>query len=96
MHSQADLDAVAAQLNGRPRETLHWKNPTEKLNDPSRWRTDHLTPPPISQRICSSSVTDHSQFELEYPRANRNAASYRTPPEVPRVSRTVDTITPLR
>jgi len=83
VHSQADLDAVAAQLNGRPRETLHWKNPTEKLNDPSRWRTDHLTPPPISQRICSSSVTDHSQFELEYPRANRNAASYRTPPPSP-------------
>jgi len=50
VHSQADLDAVAAQLNGRPRETLHWKNPTEKVNEllVSRWRTDHLTPPGYS------------------------------------------------
>ena len=30
-HSQAHLDAVAAQLNGRPRETLGWMTPSEKL-----------------------------------------------------------------
>jgi IS30 family transposase len=30
-YTQADLDAVAASLNDRPRETLNWKKPAEKL-----------------------------------------------------------------
>jgi IS30 family transposase len=30
-HGQAALDRVAAQLNGRPRQTLEWMNPAEKL-----------------------------------------------------------------
>jgi len=30
-YRQADLDAVAASLNNRPRETLNWKKPAEKL-----------------------------------------------------------------
>jgi IS30 family transposase len=32
-YSQADLDAVATELNDRPRETLNWRKPVEVLND---------------------------------------------------------------
>jgi len=32
MYSQAYLNKVAAQLNGRPRETLGWKNPSEAIS----------------------------------------------------------------
>jgi IS30 family transposase len=32
VYSQAHLNKVAAQLNGRPRETLGWKNPAEAFN----------------------------------------------------------------
>jgi IS30 family transposase len=31
-YSQADLDAVAAQLNGRPRQTLGWLTPSQALD----------------------------------------------------------------
>jgi IS30 family transposase len=32
-HDQAHLDHVAHQLNGRPRKTLGWANPSEKLTE---------------------------------------------------------------
>jgi IS30 family transposase len=32
-HTQAELDAVADELNDRPRETLDWWKPTEILNE---------------------------------------------------------------
>ena len=30
--TQADLDAVAAELNGRPRQTLGWRSPSQALD----------------------------------------------------------------
>jgi transposase, IS30 family len=33
VHGQAALDRVAAQLNRRPRQTLAWSNPAEKLSE---------------------------------------------------------------
>jgi transposase, IS30 family len=31
--SQGELDAVAAELNGRPRQTLGWRSPSEALDE---------------------------------------------------------------
>jgi IS30 family transposase len=33
VHDQAELDRIAAQLNGRPRQTLGWMNPAEKMTE---------------------------------------------------------------
>ena len=35
-HDQAALDAIAAELNGRPRQTLDWKTPSEVLDQALR------------------------------------------------------------
>jgi IS30 family transposase len=35
-HTQADLDAVAAELNNRPRQTLCWLSPSEALGEAPR------------------------------------------------------------
>jgi IS30 family transposase len=35
-YSQADLDDIAIELNGRPRQTLGFKTPSEALNEALR------------------------------------------------------------
>ena len=42
-YSQVDLDEIAAKLNGRPRETLGWKTPAEKLDELLKDSGDALT-----------------------------------------------------
>jgi hypothetical protein len=46
--SQHDLDAVAAELNGRPRQTLGWMTPSEALDQAC---DDPLRPQPFRGRV---------------------------------------------
>jgi IS30 family transposase len=36
LHTQHDLDNIAAELNGRPRQTLGWKSPSQALDEALR------------------------------------------------------------
>ena len=64
VHDQTELDQIAAELNGRPRKTLGWMNPAEKMTEllastphkPQPVHSRHRTPikdataPPASQK----------------------------------------------
>ena len=53
VHDQLTLDAIAAELNGRPRKTLGWLKPAEKMlevltGQPTVLGSDRPEPPPIT------------------------------------------------
>ena len=47
VHSAEHLDAIAAELNGRPRKTLGWDNPAQTL-------TRLLSPPPTTTGVATT------------------------------------------
>src|SRR5205085_10578486 len=82
--SQADLDHVADELNGRPRQTLNWMTPSEALDDALR-RSPPV--PPTRTAIETASVP-----EADAARAGGSDGTPRavTPP-LPRASTTAPT-----
>ena len=49
VHSAADLDAIADELNNRPRQTLGWMKPSEKFA--TTRCVDRLRPPPAAVTV---------------------------------------------
>ncbi|MGC0417791.1 hypothetical protein ABIA38_003307 [Embleya sp. AB8] len=57
VHSREHFDAVAAQLNGRPRKTLDWEpQPSACINCPSPRTTDHVLRWPLESKFQDHSV----------------------------------------
>jgi transposase, IS30 family len=54
-HTQAELDEIADKLNRRPRKTLAWKTPAEKIHEllnqppPIRSGREHDNPQPTAR-----------------------------------------------
>jgi hypothetical protein len=87
-HSQKELDAIAAKLNGRPRQTLNWMTPSQKLAEVLRWPCEaavaierNFCPAESPAKISSRSASDNRSSALL-------RTGGRTPPVTARQPRT--------